>query len=122
MYLDQINYLPNDILTKVDRATMSTSLEARLPFLDYKLVEFSWTIPESQKIVNGKGKWLLRQLLYKYVPEDIIDGPKKGFAVPLNYWLKGPLKEWADDLLSKSNLDKHNIFNEKAVRNLWNNF
>ena len=122
MYLDQINYLPNDILTKVDRASMSTSLEARLPFLDHKLVEFSWTIPKDQKIVGSKGKWILRQLLYKYIPQEIIDGPKKGFAIPLNDWLKGPLRLWADDLLMDLNLGNQEIFDRKAVISLWNNF
>ena len=122
MYLDQINYLPNDILTKVDRASMSTSLEARLPFLDHKLVEFSWTIPEDQKIVGNKGNGFLRQLLYKYIKPEIVDGPKKGFAIPLNEWLKGPLRLWADDLLTELKLDNQEIFDRKAVINLWNNF
>ena len=122
MYLDQINYLPNDILTKVDRASMSTSLEARLPFLDYKIVEFSWNVPEAQKIVEGKGKWLLRKLLYRYVPQKMIDGPKKGFAVPLNSWLKGPLREWAEELFSESNLYNQDIFDGKVLRKLWVDF
>ena len=122
MYLDQMNYMSNDILTKVDRSSMAVSLETRLPFLDYKIAEFSWEVPISQKISENKGKWLLRQVLYKYLPKDLVDGPKMGFTIPLNTWLKGPLMEWADDLLSINNLEKHDIFDNYAVRKLWEDF
>lgn len=120
MAIDTLTYLPDDILVKVDRAAMSTSLELRAPFLDHSLIEYAWKLPFDLKNRNGKAKWILRQVLYKYVPKSLIDRPKQGFSIPLNDWLRGPLKDWADDLLSEEYLEKQNIFNVEEVRTMWN--
>ena len=119
MALDTLTYLTDDILVKVDRAAMASSLEVRVPFLSHVLAEFVWKIPISNKIRGGKSKWILRQVLYRYVPEALLDRPKKGFNLPLNEWLRGPLKDWAEDLLSTQNLNKHHIFDTDYVRNIW---
>ncbi len=94
MYLDSISYLPDDILVKVDRASMGVSLETRAPFLDHRVVEFAWSLPLSLKIRQGESKWVLKQILDKYVPRELMNKPKSGFSVPLDSWLRGPLKEW----------------------------
>jgi asparagine synthase (glutamine-hydrolysing) len=119
MYLDMATYLPDDILAKIDRASMSVSLETRLPLLDHKLVEFAWSIPMKMKIRDGKGKWLLKQLLYRRVPRTIMDRPKVGFGIPLEHWLRGPLKEWAEHLLSQEHLQKYSVFNPVPVKKIW---
>ena len=117
--LDQVSYLPDDILVKVDRAAMSASLETRVPLLDHRLVEFAWRLPMNQKIRDGSTKWLLRQVLYQYVPRQLIERPKQGFAIPLDQWLRGPLREWAEDLLGPARLSREGWFDVKAVRAKW---
>lgn len=119
MYADTVGYLPNDILTKVDRAAMSSSLETRVPLLDHRLVEFAWSLPDSIKFHNGVGKWPLKQVLYKYVPQKLVERPKKGFGVPLEHWLRGPLREWADFLLGQRRLESEGFFNPKPIRQEW---
>ena len=117
-YLDLATYLPGDILTKVDRATMAASLEARAPLLDHRLVEWSFRVPTAVHIQNGQGKWLLRRILQKRVPPELFERPKSGFGIPLGEWLRGPLRDWAEDLLSESRLDAAGIRPE-PVRRLW---
>jgi len=119
MLLDSLVYLPDDILVKVDRASMAVSLEARGPLLDYRLFEFAWRVPQAFKMRNGKGKWILRELLNRYVPRELTDRPKSGFAMPVGQWLRGPLKPWAEDLLSGSQLRQEGLLDTAAVHRTW---
>lgn len=119
MALDALSYLTDDVLVKVDRAAMGVSLESRLPFLDHRVVEFAWRLPLHQKIRNRQGKWVLRQVLYKYVPQALIDRPKKGFSVPIADWLRGPLREWGESLLGESRLQSEGIFHAAPIRRMW---
>lgn len=121
MALDTLTYLTDDILVKVDRAAMSASLELRAPFLDHSLVEYAWQLPFEFKYRDGQTKWILRQILYKHVPKELIERPKQGFGVPLNDWLRGPLKGWAEELLSTQYLEEQNIFDVPKIRTMWRN-
>ena len=119
MALDTLSYLPEGVLTKLDRASMAVSLEGRAPFLDHRVFEFAWQLPLSMKMQGNDSKWILRQILYKYVPQALIDRPKMGFGVPLRDWLCGPLREWAETLLDEQRLVQEGYFNVPAVRALW---
>ena len=112
---DSLSYLTDDILQKVDRAAMAVSLETRVPFLDTDVVEFAARVPPSMKVRAGRGKWLVRQVLYKHVPAELVDRPKTGFSIPLDDWLRGPLKSWASDLLAPDRLRRQGLFNAARV-------
>jgi len=122
MYLDMLSYLPDDILVKVDRAAMGVSLETRMPFLDHNVIEVAWQLPENMKIRNSTGKWCLRELLYRRVPKHLIERPKMGFGVPLDAWLRGPLREWAEHLLDEKRLAQAGFFNPTPIRNKWKDY
>ena len=119
MYTDLVTYLPEDILTKLDRASMAVSLEARVPLLDYRLVEFAWRLPLDFKIHEGQVKRILRSILTRYVPPRLFERPKMGFGLPLGQWLRGPLRPWVEELLDATKLRRQGVFNPMPVSQAW---
>jgi asparagine synthase (glutamine-hydrolysing) len=121
MAVDQAHYLPDDILTKVDRASMAVSMEVRVPMLDHRLVEWSWRLPRAFNLAESgdRGKLLLREVLYRHVPKALIERPKMGFGMPMERWLRGSLRSWAEDVISESSLASAGLLKPSAVREVW---
>jgi len=117
--LDTVSYMTDDILVKVDRSAMSVSLETRAPFLDHRVFEYAWSLPLSYKVGGGSGKKIVRDLLARYIPKALFERPKMGFGVPLEHWLRGPLREWAETLMSPSRLEADGYFDVSAIRTTW---
>src|SRR5205085_2017833 len=120
MYSDCIGYLPDEVLVKVDRAAMAVSLETRIPLLDHRIIEFAWSLPAFLKQRRNQGKWLLRQVLSRYVPAKLVERPKQGFAAPVAKWLRTELRPWAEQLLDENSLRDDGFFQERTVRQKWN--
>jgi asparagine synthase (glutamine-hydrolysing) len=119
MLADALNYLPADILVKVDRAAMAVGLETRAPFLDHRVAAVAWGLPLALKIRGSSGKWALRQLLHRYVPPDLVERPKAGFAMPIGAWLRGPLRLWAEGLLDPALLQSQGYLQSAPIQRLW---
>ena len=119
LLLDTELVLPDEMLVKVDRASMASALEVRVPFLDHRLVEWAWTLPMSAKVNGGQGKRIVRDALRAYLPDDLVDRPKMGFDPPLAVWLRGPLRPWAEELLSEDRLRRDGWFDPKPIRRVW---
>ena len=119
MCADTLTYLPDDILVKVDRAAMGVSLETRVPVLDPAVAEFAWRLPHHLKFRDGKGKWILREVLARYVPRELFERPKAGFAMPVGAWLRGPLRDWAESYLSEERLRREGLLQPRAIRARW---
>ena len=119
MARDALGYLPDDILTKVDRAAMANSLETRVPMLDHRVVEFAFGLPLDYKLQGGRTKRILRDVLYRHVPKSLVERPKAGFAVPIDVWLRGPLRDWAESLLSAQRLRRENYLDPAPIQRKW---
>ena len=119
MAIDTVTYLPDDILVKLDRAAMAVSLEGRVPFLDHRVVEFAWRLPQAYKMRDGQTKRILRQILYRHVPKSLIERPKMGFGVPIDVWLRGPLKAWGESLLDEGRLRREGYLEAAPILKKW---